>query len=394
MYNLGESETKAKSYVFGIPLFLLLAHQHLSNSAFGLNNSKWSLLLFLLFILSLVFFLLRSGGQDYVKVGSTVFLGLFIAAWVVLQGLFKDLANLYINFFLTFYILRLGGLNAIRNQLAFLVVISVIISFFQISGTSEVVHLLNSQYLQEVPGGYVKNVEIDNIMRSSYGNYFTFDSRYVRAPGIFHSSALVSGIFVMYIAFVFCGYIKSNWAWALIPFLSFFSGSKLVLAATILFLLVALVFRQVNIKRLLILTVSTLVAMGVHTSLFYSLLEFQFNFDLFLFSIEIRLEQYNWESFDFTVLIPYLSGFILLIAGLFLLNKAFNFFKNTQKLFCLIILSLALMGTLFATPHIANLLFGWFYFPAFFAYEYFNKSNEKALAKDDVLNHNSLDISI
>lgn len=363
---------------FGIPLFLLIVHQHASNSVFGINNSMVGLTLFFLFLSSMCFFLVTNNKLGYSKLIAVLLLVVFIGLWQANPAMFKDLSNLYINFFITYYIVSQGGFQVMKNQLAIVVVSSALVMIVQMWGISPLVHEWNSQFLDERSGQMIRNIEVHNIMNSDFRNADWYDSRQVRAPGIFHSSALVSGIFVMYIAFIFCGYYKSLKNYALIPFLCFFSGAKLVLLATLLFLIVALFFRRITLKVLGVLIFSSILAVLIHKWLFYSLLEFQFNTELFFYSFDTRIKQYAWQSINFAAYLPYLFLVLVLGVGIFLINRVFKIWSNTAKIFHFTILTIAVISSFFSTPQIGNFLFGWFYFPAFFCFKYVyeNKSNE------------------
>lgn len=359
---------------FGIPLFLLIAHQHVSNSVFGINNAWVSIALFLLFIASMCFFLLSNNNLGYSKIAAVLSLLLSIALWLALPGIFKDISALYINLFITYYIVSQGGFQVMKNQLSLLVLISALLSIVQIWGITPIVHLWNSQYVDERAGQMVKNIELNNIMRPEFLNADWFDSRQVRASGIFHSSALLGGIYVMYITFIFCGYYKSLSNYAFIPFLCVFSGSKLVLAATLILIILALLFRRMSWRMLLLLTIGSVLTVSLHRFLFHSLIDFQFNTELLFFSIDVRLQQYSWESIDFVAYVPYIIMIIGLALGIFFVNKVFNIWSNSDKIFHYTVLTIAVIASFFSTPHIGNLLFGWFYFPAFLCFRYANEN--------------------
>ena len=372
-------------YAYALPLTLLIFHQHLSNSAFGFNNPVYSLLIFLIFIGSLCYFLLSYDGTKLSNVLVVVLVIFFIAIWVALGGIFKDIANLYLNIFLTFYLLKLRGFEFVRKQLAFLVAVSLLLSVFQIAGTSEMVHHFNSHFIAEVPGGFIKKVEINNIMNQEYGDYFTFDSRQVRAPGIFHSSALISGVFTMYMAFVFCGYLRTWYSYALIPVICIFSGSKLVLLAAILMLVMALIFRKLSWRAFFTIGISAYLTVVVHKALFYSLLDFQFNIDILLFSLEIRFEQYDWNQIDILSFLPSTGTILLAILSLLMVKKLFGIKVNSDQLYYYGILFIAISSSFFTTPHIGNFLFGWFYFPALFVYKLANEDSSTTANRRSLL---------
>jgi hypothetical protein len=325
-----------------------------------------------LFISSMCFFLIHNTRISYSNGLAILFLFLFIILWLIKPSIFKNVASLYINLFITYYIVSQDGFKVMKRQLTYLVAISAIFSIIQISGITPIVHLLNSQYLVDKAGVSVRHVEVKNILWNDFGQNYIYDSRQVRAPGIFHSSALVSGVYVMYIAFIFCGYFRSLISFAFIPFLIAFSGSKLVLLTAIIFLIIALIFKRITLRLITILIISSFLSITFHRLLFHSLLDFQFNFKILYYSINTRIKQYNWESIDFVSYLPYLLMVVVLIAVIYFIKKRFLIIPNYDKIFHYIILSIALISSFFATPHIANLLFGWFYIPAFFFFRYAN----------------------
>lgn len=351
---------------FGIPLFFLIGHQHISNSAFGINNPIVSLTLFFLLLSSMCLFLITNNNLGYSKFTAVLSLSIFIGLWLVNPTLYKDLSNLYINCFITFYIVSQGGFLALKSQLKFLVVVSALLCLFQIWGISPLFHEWNSQFLEERAGHIVRNIEVQNIMHADFRNAEHYDSRQVRAQGIFHSSALLSGIFVMYIAFIFCGIYNSQKNYVLIPFLCLFSGSKLVLLTTVLFLIVVIFFRRVSLKEIAILIISSIFAILIHKWLFYSLLDFQFNTDILWYSFDVRMKLYEWEPIDFTSFLP--DAYMILGLGfcIFLMKKVFLVRVNADKVCYFLILIIAVSSAYFSTPHVGNLLIGWVYFPAFF----------------------------
>jgi hypothetical protein len=281
----------------------------------------------------------------------------------------------------------------VKNQLVIIVIASAVVGLLQIWGLSPLVHEWNSQFLEEKAGYMVRNLEVRNIIQDDLGNTHEYDSRQVRPPGIFHSSALVSGIFVMYISFVFIGIYKSIKNYFFVPFLCVLSGSKLVLLATLLFFVLSIFFYRLSFRKIFVLTSGSIVAVFFHKFMFNSLLDFQFNTFILFYSFDIRLEQYAWELADLESILPKLYLMVGLVIGLILINKVFQLRLDKNIIFVYTLLIIAISASFFATPHIANFLFGWFYFPAFFAYQHFERPNESTKVKDKVSKMDSFELS-
>ena len=379
---------------FGIPLFFLVLHQHVANSAFGLNNPRAPLTVFFLFISAMCMFIIANKNLGYSKFVAVLLLLLFLVLWLLNPILFKDISSLYFNLFITFYIISQRGFLAIKNQLSFIVFASALLSFFQIWGLSPIFHEWNSQFLDERAGYIVRNIEVHNIIENNLKSVYEYDSRQVRAPGIFHSSALVSGIFVMYIAFIFIGIYRSLKNYIFIPFICVLSGSKLVVIATILFCVLTIISLRLSLKKILILMISSILAVLLHKYMFNSLMNFQFNVDILLYSFDVRSEGYAFELFDLNLIDQITNLILYLVIGLFLTRYILKFSINTDKIFVYTILIIAVSSSFFATPHIANFLFGWFYLPAFFVVQNFTKKNRRAKDRDDLVKISSLGLSV
>jgi hypothetical protein len=378
---------------FGIPLFFIILHQHVANSAFGLNNPIVPLTVFFLVLSSMCIFMITNNCLGYSKFIAVLFLFFFLGIWLLIPTQFKDISSLYINFFITFYIIIQRGFLVVKNQLVIIVIASAVVGLLQIWGLSPLVHEWNSQFLEEKAGYMVRNLEVRNIIQDDLGNTHEYDSRQVRPPGIFHSSALVSGIFVMYISFVFIGIYKSIKNYFFVPFLCVLSGSKLVLLATLLFFVLSIFFYRLSFRKIFVLTSGSIVAVFFHKFMFNSLLDFQFNTFILFYSFDIRLEQYAWELADLESILPKLYLMVGLVIGLILINKVFQLRLDKNIIFVYTLLIIAISASFFATPHIANFLFGWFYFPAFFAYQHFERPNESTKVKDKVSKMDSFELS-
>ena len=355
---------------FGLPLFLLILHQHIANSTIGLNNPFIGISVFLFFLFSMCFFLINKFKLTYLNGLAISLLAIFILLWLFMPSVFKDFANIYISIFCAYYIVSIDSLKNITNQLKVLVIISLLLSVIQISGSTDFVHLWNSQFITERGGEFYRNIELTNILNYNvlYNDYF--DSRQVRPNGIFHSSALLSGIYTIYIAYVFLGYFKSKSSLALVPVLIIFSGSKLVLLSSIIMFLISFFFNKISFKSIVVLIISTVICFSLHSWLFYSLLNFQFNLDIFLYSINIRLTQFDFKLTNLEYFLPFLFyAFILFISSSFIL-KILRLSHAKEKFFHFSIIIIALVSSFIATPHSANILFGWFFIPCFFWFKH------------------------
>jgi hypothetical protein len=351
---------------FGLPLFLLISHQHISNSSIGLNNSFIGICLFLMFLFSMCFFLINKFKITYLNSIAIFLLITFVGLWLFIPSYFKEIANIYISLFCAYYIVSIDSLKNISNQLKFLVIISLLLSVIQISGSTDFVHLWNSQFITLRGDEFYRNIELENILNYNVLYNNSFDSRQVRPNGIFHSSAILSGIYTIYIAYVFLGYFKSKSSLALVPFLIIFSGSKLVLLSSIIMFLISFFFNKISFKRIVILIISSVICFSLHSWLFYSLLNFQFNLDILLYSINIRLTQFDFKVTSLEYFLPFLFyAFILFISSYFIL-KIFRFSHVKQNFFHFSIIIIALVSSFISTPHSANILFGWFFIPCFF----------------------------
>jgi hypothetical protein len=103
-----------------------------------------------------------------------------------------------------------------------------------------------------------------------------------------------------------------------------------------------------------------------HNYLFRYLFDFQFNYDILLYSLDIRFIQYSFDNLDFDFVFSYLVEGLLLISLLILINFVFKIFSSKNQIFNFLIILIAICASFFATPHIANLFLGWFFFPSFF----------------------------
>ncbi|MDC0478441.1 hypothetical protein OAN39_05410, partial [Flavobacteriaceae bacterium] len=149
---------------FGLPLFLLISHQHISNSSIGLNNSFIGICLFLMFLFSMCFFLINKFKITYLNSIAIFILITFVGLWLFIPSYFKEIANIYISLFCAYYIVSIDSLKNISNQLKFLVIISLLLSVIQISGSTDFVHLWNSQFITLRGDEFYRNIELENIL--------------------------------------------------------------------------------------------------------------------------------------------------------------------------------------------------------------------------------------
>ena len=357
------------------PFLLLFAHQHISNSLVGLNNPVISISFFLSFIFSLYVCLIFNEKVGSIKIILFFITNLFILLWLISPTIFKDFAFVVINLFITYYIVIQKGFESVKKQLSFLVIISAIISIIQISGTSTIVHIFNSQYLIESSEGLIRKIETTNLLSSTIDNFFDFDSRQVRPPGIFHSSALLSGIYVLYITYIFLGFFKSIKYYALVPFLCIYSGSKLVLIVSILFFILSILFRRITNKQIVIFLIGAIFSIFSHRILFNHLMNFQFNYDIFFYSFDIRIVQYSMENINFEYIFNLIYKSVVFFVFVIMSNNYFKFIPSTFHIYNYLLIFIALVASFFATPHIANLFIGWFFLPSFFFLKYLTPRN-------------------
>ncbi len=357
-----------KSFFIWFIFLQILFHQNISNSAIGNNNSVLGIFFFL-FIFVTIFTLLYT-----LKVKKTIWLYIFSSILVVLLFLwrlnpdvFKTPSFIFINFYLAFFINITKSSSIVLRQLKWILKISLLLFFFQISGVFEFFHLWNSQFLDSYNNNFFKNITINNILLNDWYYANEYDSRQVRGSGLFHSSAVVSSIITFYLANLFYGNFKNNFSYLLAPFLIVFSGSKLTLLVFSLMLIISIVYRKINFKILTLFTFSFLTSILIHTTLFKSLFYEQFNLNIFIYSLDLRFRSYL--LFDIIESINYnlVFGLILLLSILYLIIKRFSYFlqfKNNR--YKLILFLLAFSSSFFAIPQIGNLFFGWFLFSTFF----------------------------
>ena len=168
----------------------------------------------------------------------------------------------------------------------------------------------------------------------------------------------------MYISFVFLGFYRSKTSLAVVPFLVILSGSKLVAISTAIFFVITFIFGRMSFKGAFLLTISALISFVLHRWMFGSLFDFQFNVDILLYSINTRLVQYEITSLE--NVIQYLSYTGAIIFAVYVLIKLLGLNRFKVIMFHFLIVIVALVASFIATPHIGNMLFGWFYLPSLF----------------------------
>lgn len=366
-----------KSFFIWFIFLQILFHQNISNSAIGNNNSVLGIFFFL-FIFVIVF-----ASLYVLKVKKTVWVYIFSLTLVVLLFLwrlnpevFKTPSFIFINFYLAFFIYITKSLSIVLSQLKWVLKISLILFFFQISGIFEFFHLWNSQFLDSYNNNFFKNISLNNILLNDWYDSYEYDSRQVRGAGLFHSSAVVSSVITIYLANLFYGNFKTNFSYLLAPFLIVFSGSKLTFLVFSLMLIISLVYRKINLKILALFTFSFFTSIVIHTTLFKSLLYEQFNLNIFIYSFDLRFSSYL--LFDLIESINYnlVFGLILLLIISYQIIKRFSsFLKFKNNRYKLILFLLAFSSSFFAIPQIGNLFFGWFFFSTFFINNNLNLKN-------------------
>lgn len=357
-----------KSFLIWFIFLQILFHQNISNSAIGNNNSVLGIFFFL-FIFITVF-----ASLYVLKVKKTVRLYIFSSILVVLLFLwrlnpevFKTPSFIFINFYLAFFINITKSSSIVLSQLKWILKISLILFFFQISGIFEFFHLWNSQFLDSYSNNFFKNISLNNILLNDWYDSNEYDSRQVRGSGLFHSSAVVSSVITIYLANLFYGNFKTNFSYLLAPLLIVFSGSKLTLLVFSLMLIISLVYRKINLKILTLFAFSFFMSVVIHTTLFKSLFYEQFNLNIFIYSLDLRLSSYL--LFDLIESINYnlVFGLILLLIILYQLIKRFSsFLQFKDNRYKLLLFLLAFLSSFFAIPQIGNLFFGWLLFSTFF----------------------------
>lgn len=344
-----------------IPLYLILIHQILSNSVFGMNNSYLSVYFFLSINIFMAFFLLIDKKLSYVRLALIFFLGIAIILWGAMRDDFHVISSFYITIFTTYYVVSLNGVGVLKKHLVYIVIASFLLSIIQISGVSEFVHFWNSQFINEHAGVNVREIAIYDILGGA--NLDLVDSRQTRPSGIFHSSAVLGWVYTCYIAYIFSGNYQSKWHFYFVPWLIVFSGSKLVLISAIVMLLCS--FNRVSSRILAGILLSTFVSVIFYFILFGDLVTSQFGYAFAYTSIDARMRIYfdisladALESFDYAqYVIEFLGFFLIATIGVVYFRKI----NYTYQ-----VLVIGLIGAIIATPHFGNLLLGLFFIPAFF----------------------------
>ena len=346
----------------------ILFHQTISNTVIG-NNNSFIGVFFFLFIFATIFaslYILKVKKTVWVYIFSSILL-LLIFLWKLNPVLFKIPSFIFINFYLAFFINITKSSDIVLRQLNWVLKISLILFFFQISGIFEFFHLWNSQFLDSLNNNFFKNISLNNILLNDWYDANEYDSRQVRAPGLFHSSAVTSSIITIYLANLFYGNFKSNFSYLLVPFLIVFSGSKLTILVFSLMLIVSFIYRKINLKILTLFALSFFTSIVIHTTLFKSLFHEQFNLEIFFYSFDLRFTSYLLFNLIESINYNLVYGLILLLIILYHIIKRFSSFlqfKNNR--YKLVLFLLAFISSFFAIPQIGNLFFGWFLFSTFF----------------------------
>ena len=366
-----------KSFLIWFIFLQILFHQNISNSAIGANNPVLAIFFFL-FIFVTIFasiYILKVKKTVWLYIFSSILLVL-IFLWKLDPVLFKTPSFIFINFYLAFFIYMTKSLSIVLRQLKWILKISFILFFFQISGIFDFVHLWNSQFLESLNNNFFKNISLNNILLNDYYDFNYYDSRQVRGAGLFHSSAVVSGVITIYLANLFYGNLKTNFSYLLAPFLIVFSGSKLTILVFSLMLIVSFIYRKINLKIFTLFAFSFFTSIVIHTTLFKSLFYEQFNLNIFLYSFDLRFSSYL--LFDLIESINYnlVFGLFLLLLIIYQIIKRFSpFLQFKNNRYKLLLFLLAFLSSFFAIPQIGNLFFGWFLFSTFLINNNLNVKN-------------------
>jgi hypothetical protein len=313
-------------------------------------------------------FLLIDKHLSYARLLSVVLLGVAVTLWDVLPDNFKIAGNFYVVLFVAYYVVSLNGMRVIKKHLAYIVAASFLVSIIQIAGISEFVHLWNSQFLEENGGTYTQGIYISDITGRFDLDFDNIDSRQVRPSGIFHSSAILSWVYIAYIAYAISGFYKAKLHFYFVPWLIVFSGSKLVLLATILMLCVS--YNKISFRIFIGMFVSAIASIIIHILLFGNLLETQFDYAFVYTSIDARLRIYfdltlanALESVDYIQLASYFGE---MIGAVLIVSWGIIYLKRLDYSYQYYVLGITLISAIIATPHFGNLMLGLFFIPAFF----------------------------
>jgi len=350
-----------KKYLIFFIFILILFHQNISNSAIGNNNALLGVFFFML--IWGVIFLSTLAFELYHKKSFYIMLFLFLLSvplWVLDGGKYRDLSFLLLNFYLAYFLYATRSLGIVKNQLYWCLVICLPLIFLQITGLFSFLHDWNSLFLRNNIAHFYKEIKINNILLTDYSDYFYYDSNQVRSPGIFHSSAVISTIMVIYFANLFNGNYSFRFRYYLAPMLIVFSGAKLTMFAFLIMLIIAITYRKLNGIHVRQIVISFILVIIIHTFLFKGLFYEQFNLRIIQYSFDVRIKNYDldiiWDFIDFKKI-----ALTILLLSSIVIGTAyfFNWFKDRYKS---LIFAVALFSAYFAIPQIGNLFYGWFLF--------------------------------
>ena len=333
--------------------FLVILHSNISNSSVGLNFPSYSVILFIILNSLIIIDLLRS--YEDIR---CLKLSFFILILLLISYLIPDYKNYYyiflsisVGLFIKYknYYRQLGSIIQILSLLSLPIII------IQISGFYESSHYLNSFFIINNGNDFVYDIKINKFL---FNAIYPFNSNQVRPPGIYYSSAIVSLITISYIIYLYNGILNKSYNFIIITFLIIFSGSKSSLLALLIISIINLNLFKRNIK---------FIAIGVFfgTLLIYiifpNLLSYNFNYDLFFLSVDLRIRYYYGIKLDHAIEI---FSFFYLIISIFFLLLLVLLLKNVDKRLLIAIVGIFLSNlTNFLLP---SYIMGLFLLPLLF----------------------------
>ncbi len=261
-------------------------------------------------------------------------------------------------FLISYYIHIKGYIHNISKLLKFVVYLSAILIIIQITGVLEFVHYWNSFYIEEVNKNFFVNIDLTNILFEKFDDY---NSNQVRPNGIFYSSAILSMIIIVFMAYIYSGLILSKLSIFLIGYLVFFSGSKSALIAFIGFSLIQFDFFKNN---WLLITLGFIFAAIIHLIIFPGLLVYNFNIDLFFYSFDIRFQALYHDKIGNLInnVFSDINLYLYLLFS-FLYFVYILIYKFIKKRY--LISLCAIMTCMLTNNHLNSYIAGFFLFPLF-----------------------------
>lgn len=279
---------------------------------------------------------LKSGFSNYYKYTPL----LFIAAIFYFMG-----QKFFIIVLLSLYIsIILNGIINYSAIIKLIALVSIFLSIFQVAGIHEIFHFFNSQYDENF---ILKDILFDY-------SETEFRSQQARPSGVLHSSGLLSQIYCYSIALLVLNYKKNPIGFFLIPFLIFFSGSKMVLAFAAIAMVISLKNSFNFNEKFLAFLLGVLSAAAFHLTLFGNLLNKQFEILMIFQGIKFRIDQFQLFNINPSYILFWLSFALICFYFLYKPEKQRdNFFILT-----LVLTLTQITNFTFTTPIIAVLYFG------------------------------------